>query len=41
MGPNNANAGKSGGENAITVDSSVGNKRTEESNVDAKVGFEV
>lgn len=41
MGPNNADAGGSGGENAVAVDSAIGNEGTGESNGDAKVGSEV
>lgn len=41
IGSNNTNAGKSGWENAVVVDSVVENKRIEESNKDAKIHLEV
>ena len=41
MGPNNTNTDKSDGENAIAVDSAIGNKGIGESNRDIKVGLEV
>ncbi len=41
MGSNDANAGGSGGKNAVAVDSVVGNKETRELNGDAKVGLEI
>lgn len=41
IGLNNTNIGKSDIENAIAVDSIVGNKRKEKSNRDIKVGLEV
>ena len=41
MGSNNANAGKSGRENAVAMNFIVENKETKESNGDAKVGLEV
>ena len=41
MGPTNVDAGGSGGENPVAVDSVVGTEGTGESNSDAKVGLEV
>lgn len=41
IGPNIATDGKIGGENAVAVNSAVGNKETRELNGDAKVGLEV
>lgn len=41
IGPNNANIDKSVGENVVAIDSIIGNKETEESNEDIKVGLPV
>ncbi len=41
IGSNNANVGKSGKENVVAVDSTIGNKETKESNRDTKVGLEI
>ncbi len=41
IGPNNANTGRSGGENAVVVDSAIGNEGIGKSNADTKVGSEI
>lgn len=41
MGPNDTDTGGSGGENSVTMDSTLRNKETGGSNRDTKVGLEV